>query len=137
MTSNGLITEALLLIYSCSHLRDCWWTDEAIMQLINIIESLNFTHKQLNIAVTKDQDAFSDVDTLEGLTSTGEICIRRKVNGVVKFFYFLKKNGTAQTPRKQDERNKIINKHLPQLLPRRTISTPSPAERLWLSIQRM
>lgn len=86
MASNGAITEALLSLHSGGRLSDAWWTDEAVAQAINLIEGLDVTHKQLNIAVTKDRDVFSDIDTLEGLVSTGVMRIKRKVNGVVRFF---------------------------------------------------
>lgn len=126
MTSNGTITEALLSLRFGGRISDAWWTDEAIVMAINTIEGLQITSKQLNIAVTKDHDKLSDVDTIAGLNCCGIMRIKRKVNGVVGFFYFLKMNKQAKTPRKQDEWNQIVKKNLPRLSPRQITPATIP-----------
>lgn len=121
MTSNRAITEALLSLRSGGRISDAWWTDDAIAQAINIIKGLNVTQKQLNIAVSKDGNTFCDVDTVAGLDSMGgTMRIKRKVNNVVRYFYYLKMNKDMQIPRNQHKWRQIVTKDLPRLSPRHT-----------------
>lgn len=120
MVANVEITNALLLLHDGRRLCDAWWTDQAVVMAINTIQGLEITAKQLNIAVSRDEDAFRDVDNHEGLNVCGIMRVRKKVNGVKQTFYFFQKKKHMVIPQTLAEWTQIINKRLPRLSPRRT-----------------
>lgn len=117
------IVEALLSLQSSGRLNDAWWTNDAVARALHVIEGYVITPKQLNHAVSRDQGILCFVDNLGvGFNQSKITRNKRKVKGVVRYFYFFSSNKPAILPRTTKEWCKVVERPLPRLSPRRIVN---------------